>query len=183
MEQIHIKLGRNLKMIRQTRGLSLDKVAELTGVSKAMLGQIERGETSPTISIIWKIANGLRLSFTTLIEEPPSEVAVITKEDLDPLLEADGHYRVYPMFPFEPTKKFEVYSVEMDAGCTHESEAHSPGVEEYILVSTGTLIIEIQNTSYTVGAGSAVRYAADQPHLYRNPGEDIVRYDAIIYYP
>ncbi|MBO9610601.1 MAG: helix-turn-helix transcriptional regulator, partial [Paenibacillaceae bacterium] len=50
MEHIHIKLGRNLKSIRQTRGYSLDKVAELTGVSKGMLGQIERGETSPTIS-------------------------------------------------------------------------------------------------------------------------------------
>lgn len=183
MEQIHIKLGRNLKAIRQTRGLSLDKVAEMTGVSKAMLGQIERGETSPTISIIWKIANGLRLSFTTLIEEPPSEVAVIVRDEMEPMLESDGHYRVYPMFPFDPTKKFEVYSVEMDAGCIHESEAHSPGVEEYILVTSGTLIIEIQSTSYTVDEGNAVRYVADQPHLYRNTRDDLVRYDVIIYYP
>ncbi|SEO48407.1 helix-turn-helix domain-containing protein [Paenibacillus sp. OV219] len=183
MEQIHIKLGRNLKAIRQTRGLSLDKVAELTGVSKAMLGQIERGETSPTISIIWKIANGLRLSFTTLIEEPPSEVAVIVKGEMEPMLECDGHYRVYPMFPFDPSKKFEVYSVEMDAGCVYESEAHSTGVEEYILVSSGSLIVEIQSTSYTVDAGNAVRYVADLPHMYRNTGDDVVRYDVIIYYP
>ncbi|QHW30955.1 helix-turn-helix domain-containing protein [Paenibacillus rhizovicinus] len=183
MEQIHIKLGKNLKAVRQTRGLSLDKVSELTGVSKAMLGQIERGETSPTISTIWKIANGLRLSFTSLIEKPPGEVAVVAKQDIEPLLEEDGKFRSYPMFPFDPSKKFEAYAVEMDQGSTHASEAHSPGVEEYVLVSFGTLVVDIQNTSYHVNEGDAVRFAADQPHIYRNAGEGLLRYNAIIYYP
>ncbi|QHT58534.1 helix-turn-helix domain-containing protein [Paenibacillus lycopersici] len=183
MEQIHIKLGKNLKGVRQARGLSLDKVAELTGVSKAMLGQIERGETSPTISTIWKIANGLRLSFTSLIEKPPAEVAVIERQDIEPLLEEDGRFRSYPMFPFDPSKKFEVYAVEMDEGSTHVSEAHSPGVEEYVMVSSGLLVIDIQDNSYHVPAGDAVRFAADQPHIYRNAGEGLLRYQAIIYYP
>lgn len=183
MEQIHIKLGRNLRAIRGSRGLSLDKVSELTGVSKAMLGQIERGETSPTISIIWKIASGLRVSFTALIEEPASEVAVVAKQDLEPLFEADGRFRSFTLFPFDPSKKFEIFAVEMDPGCIRESEAHNAGVEEFVLVSAGSLVIEILDASYRVEEGGAVRFAADQPHKYINEGDTIARYHAIIYYP
>jgi len=181
--QIHIKIGKNLKAIRQARGLSLDNVAELTGVSKAMLGQIERGVTSPTISIIWKIVNGLRLSFTSLIDEPKAEVAVISKDNLEPLISENGKFRSYPVFPFDPTKKFEVYAVEMDPGCVHESEAHNASVEEYILVSNGSLVIELMDQSYNISEGGAVRITADQPHVYKNPGDTVVRYQVIIYYP
>lgn len=181
--QIHIKIGKNLKAIRQSRGLSLDNVAELTGVSKAMLGQIERGVTSPTISIIWKIVNGLRLSFTSLIEEPKAEVAVISKDNLEPLISENGLFRSYPMFPFDPSKKFEVYAVEMEPGCVHESEAHNASVEEFVLVSSGSLVIEMLNKSYSIDEGSAVRFTADQPHIYKNVSDTVVRYHVIIYYP
>ena len=56
MEQVSLKIGERLKEIRNTRQLTLDDVAELTGVSKPMLGQIERGQSSPTINILWKIS-------------------------------------------------------------------------------------------------------------------------------
>lgn len=55
MEQVSLKIGERLKEIRNTRQLTLDDVSELTGVSKPMLGQIERGQSSPTINILWKI--------------------------------------------------------------------------------------------------------------------------------
>ena len=56
-----MKIGERLKEIRNTRQLTLDDVAELTGVSKPMLGQIERGQSSPTINILWKISTGLKI--------------------------------------------------------------------------------------------------------------------------
>ena len=105
MEPIHVKLGKNLKSIRNSRGLSLDKVAELTGVSKAMLAQVERGESSPSISVIWKIANGLHLSFTSLIEEQSPSISIVKIADMEPLLEEKGSFRSYPLFPFSPQKK------------------------------------------------------------------------------
>ena len=55
-----LTVGRELKSIRQSRGLTLDELAEMTGVSKPMLGQIERGQSSPTINTLWKIATGLK---------------------------------------------------------------------------------------------------------------------------
>lgn len=70
MENINLILSKNLKYLRNERKLSLDKLADLTGISKTMLGQIERGESNPSITTVWKIANGLKISFTALINEP-----------------------------------------------------------------------------------------------------------------
>ncbi|QJD84644.1 helix-turn-helix domain-containing protein [Cohnella herbarum] len=183
MEKIQIKLGRNLKSIRNSRGLSLDKVSELTGVSKGMLAQIERGDSNPSISIIWKIANGLRLSFTSLIEEQTAETSIISVKDLDPLIEENGAFRSFSIFPFNPYKKFEVFLVNMAPYCTHESEAHNAGVEEYIMLVEGSLEITINGADYKIENTDSLRFIADLPHVYRNPTESAVRFYSIIYYP
>lgn len=90
MKPIHLILAHNLKSLREQRKLSLDKVAELTGISKTMLGQIERGESSPSITTVWKIANGLKLSFTSLIHEPYSNTVVVSRDDVQALIEDNG---------------------------------------------------------------------------------------------
>ena len=66
-------IGIVLKRVRTERGLTLEGTSELTGVSKAMLGQIERGESNPTISTLWKISTGLKLSFSELLEPKGEE--------------------------------------------------------------------------------------------------------------
>lgn len=185
MEQdlIHKKVGRNLQAIRKARGLSLDQVADLTGVSKGMLGQIERGDSNPTISILWKIVNGLHISFTTLIEEGNSSVKYISFENLEPLLADESGYHAYPLLPFDQNKKFEIYTVELEPGCTHPSESHNEGVEEYILMMQGAVQVSFQQESYQLKAGDALHFTADQPHEYENISDGKSMYHVIIYYP
>ena len=60
-------IGTGLKEARNKLGLSLSDVSTVTGVSKIMLSQIERGESTPTIAILWKIANGLQVTYTSYI--------------------------------------------------------------------------------------------------------------------
>ena len=113
MEHFPIQIGDNIRKIRRERGFSLEQMAERTGVSKAMIGQIERGDSNPTVAILWKIANGLKVSFSSLIEKPSNQVSIIHYEDVQPVLEDNGNYIVYPIFPFDPLKKWESYRVEM----------------------------------------------------------------------
>ena len=95
LRPIHLVLANNMKLLREQRKLSLDKVAEMTGISKTMLGQIERGESSPSITTVWKIANGLKLS-TSLINEPQSETVVVSQQEVQALVEDHGKVRIYP---------------------------------------------------------------------------------------
>ncbi|MHC8521501.1 helix-turn-helix domain-containing protein [Rossellomorea sp. H39__3] len=89
MNEMPMKIGDNIRKIRKERGLSLDQVADRTGVSKAMIGQIERDDSNPTVATLWKIANGLKVSFSSLLEAPAADVAIIDYKDVEPVLE-DG---------------------------------------------------------------------------------------------
>ncbi|SDD33601.1 Cupin domain protein [Paenibacillus sp. UNCCL117] len=182
-EQIHKKIGRNLQAIRKSRNLSLDQASEITGVSKAMIGQIERGESNPTITIIWKIVNGLHISFTSLIQEDEPQVRVVRLKDLSPFEEDNGLYRTFPVFPFDQQKKFEIYYVEMDPGCVQHSEAHNEGVEEYIMLTEGELSVSVRQENHLLKPGDAIHFIADQPHSYENVSGGKTAYQVVIYYP
>lgn len=183
MEPIHVKVGRNLQAIRKQRELTLDKVSELTGVSKAMLGQIERGETNPTVAVLWKIVNGLRISFTGLIEGDRQDVVVVTRNsETEPFLERDGHYRVYPLFLYDPITRFEVFLIEIEPGCRYDSEPHPKGVSEYIFVSAGRLKVTVADQDYLLSAGEAIRFQADCPHSYCNDTEQVLSFHNMIFY-
>lgn len=183
MDSIHERVATSLRRIRREKGFSLDKAAEITGVSKAMLGQIERGESNPTVTTLWKIANGFQVSFSSFVEEDTTPVFLISGKALQPLLEEEGQYRVYPLFPFDPIRRFEIFSIVLEPGCRHASEAHPKGVEEYLLVSEGTLEVEVEESLYTVYQGDALRFPGDRPHGYRNGTTALTQVQVVIYYP
>lgn len=183
MEEIHHILARNLKAIREREKLSLEKVSELSGVSKTMIGQIERGESSPTITTIWKIANGLKTSFTSLINHPEPDTKVVFRKEMQVLSEDNGRYRVYPFFPFQEDRRFEVYAVEIEKGGGLTSDPHRKDTEEFITVFDGEVTIRVNECEYTLKNGDSIRFKADRPHTYYNSGETLTRLSMTIYYP
>ncbi|MBK3496492.1 helix-turn-helix domain-containing protein [Viridibacillus sp. YIM B01967] len=183
MEEIHLILARNLKAIREKEKLSLEKVSQLSGVSKTMIGQIERGESSPTLTTIWKIANGLKISFTSLINNPQPDAKVVLRNEIQVLSEDNGRYRVYPYFPYQEDRRFEVYSVEIEQEGILSSDSHREGTEEFITVFDGEVTIRVSECKYKLKSGDSFRFRADRPHTYYNSGETLTRLSMTIYYP
>jgi XRE family transcriptional regulator, regulator of sulfur utilization len=183
MEDITLLVSRNLKRIREERKLSLDKLAELTGVSKSMLAQIERGESSPTIAVVWKIASGLKMSFTSLLSVPQTDTHIVHKSTIQPMLADDGRYRLYPIFPIEDSRRFEVYLIEMDPGSSLSAEAHSDGTSEFITIFEGELCIVVNDQEYWLVAGDSIQFRADRPHVYLNARITMVKAHMVIQYP
>jgi transcriptional regulator with XRE-family HTH domain len=142
MKNPYQHLASTLKALRQARGWSLDKAAEETGVSKAMLGQIERQESSPTIATLWKIASGFETSFSSFIEALHSEVSepVHRSGKTQQLHPKDKKIRVLSLFPFDSSLNFEVFVIELLPGCEHLSPPHKQGVIEHIVVAEGGLL-------------------------------------------
>jgi transcriptional regulator with XRE-family HTH domain len=183
LKDLNIVIGNNLNKYRKSKKLSLDKVAKLSGVSKGMLGQIERGETNPSISTLWKIANALHISFTSLLETEPTKLQIVRKSEISPLaVDNNNKYNVFPVFLYDFNKHFETYLVELEAGCIYDSEAHDKGVEEYIYVSKGELELTLEGNTYILHEGDSIKYLADKEHIYKNNTNDLVQLHTTIYY-
>lgn len=183
MDKLNSVIAENLKMLREERKLSLDNVAKLSGVSKSMLGQIERGEVNPTVSTVWKISNGLKISFTQLMSRPEADIELVDKSEIQPLVEDNGRFRNFPVFLFDSTRRFEMYSLEIDEGSYLSAEAHPQGTQEFITVFSGEVSIIIGSEKYVVAAGNSIRFKADSPHAYKNTGNRICTLSMVIYYP
>lgn len=183
MDKLNLVIAENLKKLREDRKLSLDNVAKLTGVSKSMLGQIERSEVNPTVSTVWKISNGLKISFTQLMSRPEADIELVDKSEIQPLIEDDGRLRNYPVFPFDSTRRFEMYSLEIDCGGHLSAEAHPQGTQEFITVFSGEMTIIINNENFVVTTGNSVRFKADTQHEYKNTGNELCKLSMVIYYP
>ncbi|KGL42056.1 DNA-binding protein [Listeria newyorkensis] len=183
MDNISAVVSENLKLARQKKRLSLDELAKLTGVSKSMLGQIERGDVNPTISTLWKIANGLKVSFTELVTKPKIDYEVIDRKTREPLIADDGKCRNYPMFTFDSERRFETYYLEIDPDGRLESTPHPDGTEEFITVFSGELVIATNGEELKAKDGDSIRFKADQEHVYTNASADVCRLSMIIYYP
>ncbi|UXS29515.1 XRE family transcriptional regulator [Staphylococcus delphini] len=182
MENINTVVAENLQYYRQAHRLSLDKIAQLTGISKTMISQIEKGAANPSINTLWKIANGLRIPLTSLISEENEAIQKIDRSDIQPIYNDDRSVVVYPYFPYEAAHAFEMFCMRMDADSILESDAHQEGAKEYIIVNEGTLTLTVGDTQYEIEAGQAISFNANTAHTYRNQTGEELRITATIQY-
>lgn len=183
MTDINGRIAARLRALRQAQGWSLDRAAQATGVSKAMLGQIERGESSPTVATLWKIAAGFQVSFSGLLEDAPEAGGVLLRSSAgDDWPSDDGGIRVRTLFPYDPALGIEFLVVELQPGASHQSVPHAVGVTEHVIPLDGSLEINIDGHWQTVACGEGLRFAADRPHAYRNGGSTPLRFHNLIHY-
>lgn len=175
-------IAANIKELRTYKGLTLEEAAKATNVSRSMLAQIEKGEVNPTISVLWKIANGYKVSFTSLTENRERGSFVIREKDITPLAECNGNYINYPVFPFQENKSFETYRIQIKAGGFLDAQPHLTGTEEYITVFSGQVEITAGTETVLLDIGDSIRFMADVPHSYRNVGKEDVFLSMLIYY-
>ncbi|MCI8478016.1 MAG: helix-turn-helix domain-containing protein [Oscillospiraceae bacterium] len=183
MESIHLRIGEKLKRLRVARTLSLDDAAALTGVSKPMLGQIERGQSIPTVTTLWKIATGFKTPLSSFLDEPQMEYYVARPDEAAVILGDGGKMRAYPLFPYEPVRSVETFYIEFDPDCRHSSDKHNDGVEEHLFVLQGTLRLVLGDRQVEVGEKQAIRFRADIPHAYQNVTGDKCKVYNTIFYP
>jgi len=182
MDDLVSNIGASLRTARKLRNLSLDDTAVLTGVSKAMLGQIERGESTPTISTMWKISSGLKITFSSLMGDVSDSYKAVALGELQSVYELDEKMVVYDIFPFDPMRGFEYQYIEMKPGCHHVSPTHANVLEEYIVVTQGILELTINDQLFTLIKGSSIQFKGCENHTYANPSEEIAILQIVLRY-
>jgi transcriptional regulator with XRE-family HTH domain len=170
----------NLKRLRAERDLTLDQLSEASGVSRAMLNQIETGKSVPTIATLWKVAAGLHLPFQQLIavEAGPKSV-VLRRKDAKVLANAEGSFSSRALFPFDGgPRTSEFYELSIAPGGTERAAPHARGTREQLVVVKGRAAVEIAGVRHELAERDAIGFDADVPHAYLNPD---ARREALLY--
>ncbi|WP_210140187.1 XRE family transcriptional regulator [Staphylococcus sp. GDY8P45P] len=182
MREINDIIAENLKLYRKQNGYSLEQLSESTGVSKTMLGQIERKISIPSITTLWKIANGLKISFTELTQENGNVIQKISLNEIQPLISEDNKYKVFPLFKFDIEKKFESYMVIIEGEGEMNGSSHGSNTMEYITVYEGTLTLILDGETFVIHKNEAIKFNGNMFHQYLNQHNVAVRLHMTIHY-
>lgn len=162
----------NLRRVRREHGLSLARLSEASGVSRAMLSQVELGKSTPTINVVWKVARALSVPFSALISDGRETRSVVLRGSSAKVLRSsDGTFVSKALFPVEATRGVEFYELRLAVEGIERAEAHAPGTKENLVVSAGSLSVIVGGERHHLDAGDAILFDADCPHEYRNDGE------------
>jgi len=170
-------VGANLRRLRGQRGLSLEKLSKASGVSRAMLGQVELGQSAPTINVLWKISSALGVPFSGLISARQEGGLQVMRADAAKLLTShDGAFSSRALFPFDSPRRVEFYQLTLRPGAVEKADAHNPGTVENLVVAQGSVEIEAGGKREVLGTGDAIVFEADVPHVYRSKaaGESVM---------
>ncbi len=165
-------VGQNLRRLRTRRGLSLERLAQVSNVSRSMLGQIELGQSAPTINVLWKIAQALEVPFSALLaEEARGGTQVLTAPATKRLSSMDGRFVSRALFPYDGPRRVEFYELRLAPGGVEEASAHAPGTLENLVVNQGRVEIAVGDQRHALAKDDAILFEADVPHAYRNTGD------------
>lgn len=175
-EIINNAVGIQLKIARKKNGWSLDTTCKYTGVSKAMLGQIERGESSPTVARLWKIASGFHLPLTYFLG------TIVDNNLTQKVLNSEKGITVTTLFPFDDRTKSEVFSLTLAPMHQQMSLPHNNGVIEHLMVIEGEMEYFLEQQWHPLKQGEVAKFHANVEHGYRNMSEKQVIFHSIICY-
>lgn len=168
------RLARRIRETRKSKGLSLEATSRLSGVSRSMLSQIERGESSPTIATLWNLTRALQVDFAGLLDEGDTGSAIkeIMRANRTPTIDSQGEgCTIRILSPPEQAGQLEVYEIAFAKNGALLSEPHRQGCIEHLSVLEGTLRVTAGDDRAEISSGDTLRYAADTPHSIRTNGQ------------
>jgi len=139
----------------------------------------------PTISVVWRLADGLKVPFSELLAQPhiASDV-LLRKASAKYLTNAGGSFASRALFPFDgPARTAEFYELRIKAGCVELAEPHAHGTIEHLALVSGGITVEVDGQSHALTAGDCLVFSADRPHSYRSAvrGEESLLYLMMTY--
>ncbi|MCW4351748.1 XRE family transcriptional regulator [Hoyosella sp. YIM 151337] len=177
-------IGARVRLERQSRGWTLDQLAEAAEVSRRMIVNVEQGAVNPSVGTLLRISDALGIGLPALVEPPQSKPVKITRCGTGAELwrsEAGG--RGVLVAATGPPGVVELWDWHLSPGDSHLSEAHAAGTKELLQVQEGSITLEVGGATVVLETGDAVAYPGDVAHTYSNPGPQAARYSLAVFDP
>ncbi len=159
------QVGQLLRQIRNEQKLSLEELAHKTGVSKLTLGKIERGETNPTLAVIWKITKGLSIPLSRLMVA--GEPVAVARCGEGFAVDEGQAWHLETMFRYTKETGMEMHRACLRSNSIYEPEAHHEGAIELVTVMKGKVSIQVENDVYELNEFDSIQFEANKKHIYK----------------
>ena len=170
-------IGKNIQRIRNSRKLTLNVLSERSGVSKAMLSQIESDKVNPTVATVWKIARGLNVELNDLLDTDAEPKRVFSLnpagDDLPKLETHDKGISIKILSPLNMVEDLEMYLLTFEPHTTLASEPHYPGTQEFLTVVKGSVKVKVGENTAEIKKGDFLVYHCDIEHTIINESAQI----------
>ena len=176
------RLGARIKGLRQSRGLTLDQLAERSGVSRAMISRVERGESSPTAALLDRLCAGLGVLLSALFREEAQGGPLARRSEQPVWTDPDSGYVRRSVSPAGTGSRIEIVEVEMPAGARVLLEAPRGGfrLDQQLWLLEGELSLTVGGSEHRLAAGDCLAMLLDGPIAFHNPGAAPARYAALL---
>ncbi len=187
IEKILLPIGDIIKEIRKDKQMTLKILSEKSGVSKAMLSQIESAKVNPTISTVWKIATGLDVEInelTRVVSVKPRNFTLTKSDEIiipDPL-EGEKGIQIKDLTSLDMVEDVEIFLMTFEKGSKLNSEPHFAGTEEFITLLEGTITVTAGGNVIQMDKGDFLSYHSDIEHSIENTGENKALVHLVVQY-
>jgi transcriptional regulator with XRE-family HTH domain len=165
-------IGRRVRGLRHQRQLSLEALAERSGVSVSMLSTVERGQKVPSILVMGQIATALDTSIGRLVDEEAAPQVIVMRATDQRVIKDPAGIERRSLSPVLPGVEFELMRMTLAPGVNAGVfPPHRAGSREYLAVETGTLTLTLDGTEYRLHAGDSIYHDGDCEHGYRNDSD------------
>ena len=178
-------IGARVKALREASSLSLRELALRSGVSAPMLSQVERGETSPTLTVAARIAAGLELRLSQLLRlDESGAVTIVRAGQRRRGGNARRGHRFEVLTSAQPGQRAELSRHTLAAsavtGAADDPPIHEPGARETALAQSGSLVLVCDGERHLLSEGDCVTFDADLPHHFENPTDQEAVFLAVV---
>lgn len=176
------RLGARIKGLRQSRGLTLDQLAARSGVSRAMISRVERGESSPTAALLDRLCAGLGVLLSTLFRDEAQGGPLARWGEQPVWTDPDSGYVRRSVSPAGTGSRLEIVEVEMPAGARVLLDAPRGGfrLDQQLWLLEGELTLSVGGREHRLAAGDCLAMLLDGPIAFHNPGEVPARYAVVL---
>jgi transcriptional regulator with XRE-family HTH domain/SAM-dependent methyltransferase len=163
-------VARNVLAVRQSRGLTLNGLSEMSGIGKGALSGIESQSGNPSIETVWQLAKALDVPFGQLVENDGAERSVVDPGVIATLIDSQTSPQTIETFLFE-----------IAPNTIRKAEAHMTGVKEHVVVLRGHFIVGSEEAPMYLQSGQTHSFAADANHIYRTLDQPVTAIVTVVY--
>jgi transcriptional regulator with XRE-family HTH domain len=162
-------LARNIRQLREARRLTQAQVATAAGIPRPTLANLESGEANPTLVVLTRVAAALQVSLEELVGPPRATGRFYAVDELPTRRRGDVHIR--KLLP-EAHPGFDIERMDLPVGARMAGVPHTPGTREYLTCERGLIELAASGEKFRLAPGDVVVFRGDQPHSYRNVGDE-----------